>query len=177
MNKFNIVGIFLFLPILCSKSRKIEVTRSSREGEGLNEILFSSGEAVNSTDEENGKRYARNKPSDPGDSSPIYFYHTTSHLYSEVLPYLNVLKSDDGKLRLKGSFFNEDYSEKKSVPENIVKIRRNEKERWNRRTLHRRRMKKKIQRVSNGNTKLVSLDFYFILKNFGWDSHCFKKHF
>ena len=148
MNKFNIVGIFLFLPILCSKSRKIEVTRSSREGEGLNEILFSSGEAVNSTDEENGKRYARNKPSDPGDSSPIYFYHTTSHLYSEVLPYLNVLKSDDGKLRLKGSFFNEDYSEKKSVPENIVKIRRNEKERRNRRTLHRRRMKKKIQRVS-----------------------------
>ena len=65
-----------------------------------------------------------------------------------MLPYLNVLKSDDGKLRLKGSFFDEDYSEKKSVPENIVKIRRKVKERWNRRTLHRRRMKKKIQRVS-----------------------------
>ena len=40
------------------------------------------------------------------------------------------------------------HPEKKSVPENIVKIRRKVKERWNRRTLHRRRMKKKIQRVS-----------------------------
>ena len=65
-----------------------------------------------------------------------------------MLPYLDVLKSDDGKLRLKGSFFNEDYSENQSVPENIVKVRKNGKDRLNRKIQHKRKMKKKIQRVS-----------------------------
>ena len=65
-----------------------------------------------------------------------------------MLPYLNVLKSDEGKLRLKGSYFTEDYSESQSVPENIVKIRNSGKDRLNRRTQHKRKMKKKIQRVS-----------------------------
>ena len=69
-------------------------------------------------------------------------------LFIEVLPYLNVLKSDEGKLRLKGSYFTEDYSESQSVPENIVKIRNSGKDRLNRRTQHKRKMKKKIQRVS-----------------------------
>ena len=65
-----------------------------------------------------------------------------------MLPYLNVLPSDEGKLRLKGSYFTEDYSESRSVPENIVKIRSSGKDRLNRRTQHKRKMKKKIQRVS-----------------------------
>ena len=69
-------------------------------------------------------------------------------LFIEVLPYLNVLTSDEGKLRLKGSYFTEDYSESQSVPENIVKIRNSGKDRLNRRTQHKRKMKKKIQRVS-----------------------------
>ena len=68
--------------------------------------------------------------------------------FIEVLPYLNVLQSDEGKLRLKGSYFTEDYSESQSVPENIVKIRNSGKDRLNRRTQHKRKMKKKIQRVS-----------------------------
>ena len=70
-------------------------------------------------------------------------------LFIEVLPYLNVLKkSDEGKLRLQGSYFTEDYSESQSVPENIVKIRNSGKDRLNRRTQHKRKMKKKIRRVS-----------------------------
>ena len=68
MNKFNIVGIFLFLPILCSKSRKVGLMASSHQSDRLNEILFSSGEAVNRTDTGNENRYASNKPSDPGNS-------------------------------------------------------------------------------------------------------------
>ena len=137
MNKFNIVGIFLFLPIFCSKGRKVFLVRSGLGGE--------EGDA-NGTE----LRYATHKQTDPGHFSNLVFPTriVIVYLYSEVLPYLNVLKSDDGILRLKDSYFNEDYSEKKSVPENIVKIRRTGKERLTRRTLHRRRMKKKIQRVS-----------------------------
>ena len=95
-------------------------------------------------------RYASHKQTDPGksykrDSFSCYIFP----LFIEVLPYLNVLKkSDEGKLRLQGSYFTEDYSESQSVPENIVKIRSSGKDRLNRRTQHKRKMKKKIQRVS-----------------------------
>ena len=55
MNKFNIVGIFLFLPIFCSKGRKVFLVRSGLGGE--------EGDA-NGTE----LRYATHKQTDPGKS-------------------------------------------------------------------------------------------------------------
>lgn len=71
MNKFNIVGIFLFLPILCSKSRKVGVITSSLESDppapNFKTISFlPSKEANNRTGIRTETRYASHKQTNPG---------------------------------------------------------------------------------------------------------------
>ena len=71
MNKFNIVGIFLFLPILYSKSRKVGVITSSRQSDpsapDFKTISFlPSKEATNRTDISTETRYSSHKLTDPG---------------------------------------------------------------------------------------------------------------
>ena len=74
MNKFNIVGIFLFLPILYSKSRKVGVITSSLQSDpqtppvsDVKTISFlPSKEATNRTDISTETRYSSHKLTDPG---------------------------------------------------------------------------------------------------------------
>ena len=71
MNKFNIVGIFLFLPILCSKSRKVGVIIPSLQSDPQtapnSEFSFlASKEMKNRTDISTEPRYASHQQTDPG---------------------------------------------------------------------------------------------------------------
>ena len=82
MNKFNIVGIFLFLPILCSKSRKVGVITASPQDKpqtppapGFKTISFlPAKEAKNRTDiSKTESRYASHIQTDPGKLDTGYF--------------------------------------------------------------------------------------------------------
>ena len=74
MNKFNIVGIFLFLPILCSKSRKVITSRLKSDPQPQTPLapdfknisFLPSKEATNRTDISTESRYASHKLTDPG---------------------------------------------------------------------------------------------------------------
>ena len=71
MNKFNIVGIFLFLPIFCSKSRKVGVIPASLQSDPKTppvppQLSLPSKEVNNRTDVSTESRFASHIQTDPG---------------------------------------------------------------------------------------------------------------